>query len=317
MAIDIIRITATILIFLCHACVESGSAIGGMFGQFFNVGVPIFFLISGYLHSQKPISNTAKWYVRKFKRVCIPLYVFLSLLFIIYVIAKLPIHISVWLQTIFPICGLTQNYISGCGHLWFLTHLLICYLITPLLQRRCVLQKAHIAFMLFAWFAVCSMLAYAVPPIWCTLLNSLFTYVLGYYALPHLLCKSFHFASLFGCVLGACALRLVFHHFFDGTPFYNSVATQISSLLLALSVVLFISKAAGILGAKLNHTMSAHISALSKQTYNFYLTHYIFLNGVLCIKTANYLWSVLIALFLSIVLAKIVSLLSEFIFIRK
>ena len=269
MAIDIIRITATILIFLCHACVESGSAIGGMFGQFFNVGVPIFFLISGYLHSQKPISNIVKWYVRKFKRVCIPLYIFLSILFILYVIAKLPIHVSVWLQTIVPICGLTQNYISGCGHLWFLTHLLICYLITPFLQKKCILQRAHIAFMLFTWFAVCSLLAYIVPPIWCTLLNSLFTYALGYYVLPHLLCKVLHFASLCGCALFACTFRLVSHHFFDGTPFYDSVATQLSSLLLAFSAVLFIFKTASILAAKLNHTMGTHISALSKQTYSF------------------------------------------------
>ena len=54
MSISIIRILGALFIFLCHACNESGSMVIGMLGQFFNVGVPIFFILSGYLHSQKP-----------------------------------------------------------------------------------------------------------------------------------------------------------------------------------------------------------------------------------------------------------------------
>ena len=78
MAIDLIRISGALFIFLCHACIESGNLIGGMLGQFFNVGVPIFFVLSGYLHSLKNApAHILRWYAKKTTKaditaVCIP-----------------------------------------------------------------------------------------------------------------------------------------------------------------------------------------------------------------------------------------------------
>lgn len=142
MAVNIIRICGALLIFLCHACNESGTALGGILGQVFNIGVPIFFVLSGYLHSMKSIPNSVgTWYWKKAKRIMVPLYIFLGILAIIYLVTGHKINLIVWLQTIIPICGITQNYISGCGHLWFITHLLICYAITPLLQKYKSLTK--------------------------------------------------------------------------------------------------------------------------------------------------------------------------------
>ena len=53
MAINLLRISGALLIFLCHACSGAGNLIGSMLGQLFNVGVPVFFALSGYLHSLK------------------------------------------------------------------------------------------------------------------------------------------------------------------------------------------------------------------------------------------------------------------------
>ena len=53
--ISITRVTAMVLIVLCHY-VRWYSHISWI-GQFFNVGVGIFFLISGFLHGQKKIQS--------------------------------------------------------------------------------------------------------------------------------------------------------------------------------------------------------------------------------------------------------------------
>ena len=241
MAIDIIRICSAMMIFLCHVCNESGSAIGNILGQVFSVGVAIFFMLSGYLHSLKPSPKSIwKWYGKKCKRLLIPLYIFLLTLAVLHLIVGYKINIPVWLQTIVPLCGLTQKYISGCGHIWFLTHLLICYLITPLLQKYNPAHKITLILCFPLWFATAMVLAYTIPTIWCTLLNSVFTYFLGFYVLPRLLKAHFHIVlPVLGAVF-SCFLRLSCHMIWDDTPFYNSVATEISSVILATSFFVFV-----------------------------------------------------------------------------
>lgn len=312
MSIDIIRICGAALIFLCHACNESGSVVGGMLGQIFNVGVPIFFILSGYLHGQKETpKNKLKWYGRKLHRLLLPLYIFVAALAAAYLAAGLPIDLSIWGQTIIPICGLTQKYIPGCGQLWFLTHLLICYLLTPLLQEHTQLGKRGIVLMSAIWLVVCVLLAYTVPPIWCTLLNSLLSYAVGFYVLPHLLLRKHHYGLLLGTAFLSCCCRFVFRHFFDGTPFYNSVATELCSLVLALSIIVFLFQIGKLFDAAVNSSVKSRVAALSKKTYEFYLVHYIFLTGPLKIKLPHYLQSVLVALVLSAVSSAFVHLLSN------
>ena len=309
MSIDIIRICGAALIFLCHACNESGTLVGGVLGQLFNIGVPIFFILSGYLHGQKAAPrNKLKWYGRKLKRLMLPLYIFIAILAIFYLAAGLFIDLSLWWQTIIPICGLTQKYISGCGQLWFLTHLLICYLLTPLLQEHARLEKRGIVLMSVIWLAVCVLLAYTVPPIWCTLLNSILSYAVGFYALPHLLRRKHHYGLLLGTAFLSCCCRFAFRHFFDGTPFYNSVTTQLCSLILALSIMVFLSQIGELFETKASSSAKSCVVALGKRTYEFYLVHYIFLTGPL--KMQNFQ-----SAFLNIAVAFLLSsVLSEFVF---
>lgn len=307
MAIDLIRISGALLIFLCHACSESDNLIGGMLGQLFNVGVPIFFILSGYLHSLKnaPV-HIVRWYAKKLQRLIVPLYIFLAFLAIVYCINGHPIDATVWLQTAIPICGLTQNYISGCGQLWFLTHLLICYLITPLLQRTSRIEIRP-WLLLVVWSIVAVLLAYSVPQIWCTLWNSLFNYCVGFYAMPKLLEKRCPYALLvFGAAV-ACVLRLVFRAALDETPFYNTVVTEICSIVLAGSIFIFLYQ----MGLNFEKSTSVLVrkatSEVSKRTYEFYLSHYIFLSGYLRIRVSGNVWiDAAVSFVLAVILAEMV-----------
>lgn len=312
MPIAAIRICGAFLIFLCHAYAESGSSIGGALGQVFSIGVPIFFMLSGYLHGQKCApQNKLRWYLKKLKRLLLPLYVFIAILSILYLSFGLYIDLSCWWQTFIPICGLTQIYIPGCGHLWFLTHLLICYLITPALQEHGRLKKSGIAFVTVLWAAACAVLAYTVPPIYCTLLNSLFSYALGFYALSYLLQRKHNYCLLLMFAALACCCRLLFRRFFDGTPIYNSVVVEACSSVLALSIVVLIFQIGKKLEESLNSRVQLFIVALSNRTYEFYLVHYIFLKGPLKIKMPDYFLSVLTAFVLSVAFAGFVHMISN------
>lgn len=306
MAVNLIRICGALLIFLCHACSESGSAIGGILGQFFNVGVPVFFVLSGYLHSLKaaPI-HTVKWYAKKLQRLMVPLYIFLAILAVIYFIAGYSINWAVWLQSVIPVCGLTENYISGCGQLWFLTHLLVCYLVTPLLQRNRVnLSLWKLALL---WGVVAILLAYMVPPIWCTLWNSFFNYCVGFYVIPRLLKKQHHDIALMGSALFACGLRLVFRAIVDDTPLYNTVATEVCSIVLACSIFVFFYQMGESTERKASVFICEALSIISKRTYEFYLSHYIFLNGNLRIKVVENVWvDAILSFALAVILAEII-----------
>ena len=312
MSIDIIRICGAAFIFLCHACNESGTFVGNVLGQFFCVGVSIFFILSGYLHGLKsPPRSLPKWYGKKLKRLLSPLYIFLAILAIFYLAAGYSIELSHWWQTVIPICGLSQKYIPGCGHLWFLTHLLVCYLITPVLQKFARPNKCGIIMIGLVWLATCVLLAYTVDPIWCTLLSSLLCYAVGFYVLPYFLCKERSYAVLLGTALFFCCCRLIFRYFFDGTPFYNSIATEICSLGLALPIIIFLFQLGKLFDKAASSMVKLFTAGLSKRTYDFYLVHYIFLNGPLKIALPHYWQSVLAAFALSIVLAGLVHFLSD------
>lgn len=107
--------------------------------QFLVVGVPIFFMLSGYLYGQKDIKDIKKWYLARFKTIVIPLYVFYILMSgILLCLRKFgEFDIVQFLKLLLNLQGLWGGQLGNVdtGSLWFITFILICYLLTPLLQK--------------------------------------------------------------------------------------------------------------------------------------------------------------------------------------
>ncbi|MBR4723604.1 MAG: acyltransferase family protein, partial [Clostridia bacterium] len=57
--ISVIRVFAMFLIVLCHISYTYGKF--AFIGQVFNVGVDVFFIVSGFIYGQKQIECTYKW----------------------------------------------------------------------------------------------------------------------------------------------------------------------------------------------------------------------------------------------------------------
>lgn len=120
-----IRLLAMLSIVACHFCQYYNSE----WAWWLNVGVQVFFIISGFLYGTKTIEEPVGWLKKQFKKILIPYYIFLIFAVLGYAIVA-PESLSIK-----NICGavLTIGQIKGISHLWFVSYILFCYLITPYL----------------------------------------------------------------------------------------------------------------------------------------------------------------------------------------
>lgn len=73
--------------FLCHAVQLSGSALLQKSGQIFNVGVPMFMMLSGFLFALKPAPASYRiWFKNRIIRILVPYYLFLLFLLLVHIV---------------------------------------------------------------------------------------------------------------------------------------------------------------------------------------------------------------------------------------
>lgn len=126
-AISIVRIVAMILIVSCHITQGYGHSIAFIL----NVGVQLFFLISGFLYGKVEIPSTIDFYKKRIVKIYLPFIIVVLLFAGIYKIFG--VESLLWRHLI-PYAFNLQAFvkpIEGFNHMWFLTVIMICYLITP------------------------------------------------------------------------------------------------------------------------------------------------------------------------------------------
>lgn len=128
-AIKHLRAFAILLIISCHLLQGLGSSLAFVF----NVGVQIFLVISGFLYGRKTIC-TRMWLRKRFVAVYIPYIIFLIIVFpIFFLFSPENVNSSKVVAHVLDI----QEYlggVNGLGHLWYMTAIALCYLVTPILQ---------------------------------------------------------------------------------------------------------------------------------------------------------------------------------------
>ena len=127
-AISIIRVMAMILIVSCHITQGYDQQIAFIL----NVGVQIFFLISGFLYGKVEISSAMDFYKKRVVKIYLPFIIVVLLFAGVYAIFGIE-HVS-WRQ-LMPYALNLQAFakpIEGFNHMWFLSVIMICYLITPI-----------------------------------------------------------------------------------------------------------------------------------------------------------------------------------------
>ena len=131
-AISIIRVMAMILIVSCHITQGYDQQIAFIL----NVGVQIFFLLSGFLYGKIEITSIASFVKKRFVKVYIPFIFVVLCSAAIYTIFHITdISAKSVLLYLLDIQGFIGWGVEGLNHLWFLSVLMICYIITPIAQK--------------------------------------------------------------------------------------------------------------------------------------------------------------------------------------
>ena len=308
-----------LMIVLCHYCNYIGIS---WLAQFLNVGVYIFLLMSGWLYSKKRIDKPKRWLLMRWKKLCVPVLVWMVLVIIYAAIAEqeLPPVSDIalfltnmqglsWVFLDFPQIH-NEGVLGGLGNLWFVTVIMLCYLIlilAKILEERKKIKNKYLVATISIGCFVC--LAF------CRIQLSYFICFLIGYALGRekQSIASHTYVFLTVGMIAAVALRLAAKHFVDGTAVYDIIVVGATHTTIAVWIFYTVR----LLDEKVHWI---HLLAVSKATqkcdelsYFIYITHNYFLVERFGLKTMVPGLALQTVLFcvLSLITALIVKWLSE------
>lgn len=277
-SISYLRSFSAILIFACHVAFIAGAFESAMW---FNVGVPLFFIISAYLLALKShiSTNLTHFYKRRLISIFPSYLIYIaSVVIVLFVIGKAPDIKSIICYGL-GLSGLTDTNILGLGHLWFITVLLICYLITPFLdwiidKRFFIPAISAFLILQFLTFFIIHYPAYGIH---------VASYVLVYcfyHKKPNKNITKTQVKIWFTSAAILSLMRLLFdRHFMEGDYeayyYYDALFQPIARFALAMCIfTFFIYQSKRIEQWSLNH-LKGHkvINAFSESSYEVYLTH--------------------------------------------
>ena len=128
-SISNIRIISTILIFSCHIF----QSFDNFLAWWLNIGVQIFFVMAGFLSASSSLKGFT-FFRRKILRILVP--------YLIFLIIVLPLYHGInnldFKNILIYFTGVQafnlNSTINGLGHLWFISIILLSYLIASILQ---------------------------------------------------------------------------------------------------------------------------------------------------------------------------------------
>lgn len=291
--IHLLRIVAVICIVVCHLL----QYYQNIWCQIFNIGVQVFWAMSGYLYGRKTIDNWVVFYKRRYIKVYVPFIVWTFGVIFVYYFRGVDISINHVGTYFFSLQGETHFFarygLKGLGHLWFLTGLWLCYFSLPLLQYLKKNYKLYSFWGLF--FLSLTILLYGSIPFLSSYYLWIFAFSYIYGALPlgdrkkvlkivvYLIASFFVFTTTWEHLKDPIYWRL--HHTFIG----------IALLLLTVDFSNFI---------KVKKLEGQFLIKTSRFSYFIYLTHMVWIFGSLSLMgyTENdmlNIWIVLIASLLS------------------
>ena len=125
-SISAIRMFAMASIITCHVLQRYDNPLS----LWFNIGVQIFFVISGFLYGNRNIENPVGFIYRNWCKILIPCWLFLGTVLLGFICLGIELPKGMRLMRVI----LLADTLSGLGHLWFVSDILFCYLMIPLLD---------------------------------------------------------------------------------------------------------------------------------------------------------------------------------------
>lgn len=277
--IVLLRLIGMLMIIGCHLCTYFRI---GILGHILDVGIQLFLFISGWIYSNYYITDGKQWIAKRWARICIPMYIWVAFVYVIEIgIKKSSENLWGLLFCLFDLQGLpflvkgTDSYLlSGLNHLWFLTALMLCYLLTPAVKKikREMTKKDFVLFCIVGTLGIV-LLAYAGIYV-----EYIFIYFLGYFLAKlwkqHTNRQYFLLTIIF---IIAMIIRLAGRYFWDGTIAYDVIIAGLTDNVLAIWIfgtVKWLGTKTEFIGELANNRVIRYFEGLS---YYIYIVHYYFL----------------------------------------
>ena len=291
-AISCCRVVSMLMIVLCHVIAKYTFIPGHTFlGQVLNVGVYTFLSISGFLYGSRTIPNVFTWLGKRFIAVVFPSWIMaVCVILWEFLVGNhiSPFTIAVYLLGaqglgfVFP--GFYRYFaeIKVLGPLWFITVIMLCYCILPLLQRYRDRLSGSKQFLTFALLT--STLSFILALKCGVILFYFLTFAIGYF----LAASNHRHALRKRPFIGATVLmavsqtvRIVLMLLFDGTPFYQTY-TYFSHMILGIWIMCFFLALQQIIPVLIDRLAGSPVMAVAdNMSMYIYLTHYCFCRGTL------------------------------------
>lgn len=235
-SISFIRVMAMAFIVICHLGTHFGNA---AVGQFFNVGVQIFFLISGYLYGGRIITEPGNWLFKRYIRLEIPALLWLALYWVFAVAGKNPFpaphQIAFILLNLegldFILSAMPGDIVIGP---WFFTNIMACYILFLLYQR---LEEKHAwAGRIFSYGGVIPLAVFALLGMLQVSTDGALAFFMGVTLKRRGLLKSHRKYNIFvaiGTFAVAVGLRIICKKLFDDTVFYREIISPGTHVMIA------------------------------------------------------------------------------------
>lgn len=254
--------------------------------------------LSGFLLSQKEITDTKKFYKDYFFKILIPILTAVGIIFVLDCIGA----VFVKPNSFFELFFINQLHYEGpiiqFGNLWYIPYILVCYLITPLLKKKTKISTVLIV----VGFLIAEYFVYYFGHVRLQVLPFLVGYFIGTIKFERYTTFSKHSISriVVWCSLVAISIFIRFHNF-EGVlneikgiwhPFNDSLI-GVSSFFAFISIFSF-----------LNTTKKVRLlSFTDKISYHIYICTLVFYGGVLSIINKNIMYELQLVIILLLTIA--------------
>lgn len=279
-SIQLIRIIAMFMIIFDHILNFVSFPMRPVIVQVANSGVFIFLFISGFLFGDRHIDNWKQWFFKRLSRIYIPLWIFMAIDFLV--------EYGLWdtfdIKLVF-IYALNLQGIFGVNiggmNLWFLTLIMICYILTPFLQwvkqknlgRNVGMTALGIGVLvqiLLAYTTDIGMVAHHTLS-WCVLAVGM--YVAGYFVGGRILSDKtddWRIACVTVLALAASLVVLACNQWFDRQIIYDRIVIYYGMIVLDLWICMVVYKVGQHIKGERARRVLNHLDTIS---YEFYIVH--------------------------------------------
>lgn len=276
--ISLIRTIALFMIITCHIL----QGLNNRLAFYVNVGVQIFFFISGYLYGKKKISDPYRFYKKQFIKILQPyIIVLFSIIFVDIVIFNIPsISLKTILGNILGFGAFTGTH-KVLTHTWFVTYILLCYLITPLLSDYLNLSNKKQNY-IFKIIFILFIIAFAVNFFGVVNFNAFWivNYILGYIFSMYYVKHGYDYKKILDFILILIVLLLPFRMYIesnllDSTNFFVLKFCDFYHVILGCGIFLSLYR----IFNNTNFSLKSRkiLDFFDKYSYFIYLVHQIFI----------------------------------------